>query len=195
MSIKLSSKSSELIFKQTALAMLAAISVVSVFVLHFPIIPGFAFLEYDPADIFILLAGLFFGCLGGLEVLVVTAVVQAMIISTYSGIIGGIMHVAATGALVLIACLLHEKVLRKPALLPVCLLLGCIAMTAVMVPMNLIFTPLYTGATREVVWGMVLPAIVPFNAIKSVANSVLACGLYMTLLPVLRKTPMSTILR
>ena len=41
--------------KLATMAMLVAISIVLVYLIHFPIFPGAAFLEYDPADIPILI--------------------------------------------------------------------------------------------------------------------------------------------
>jgi len=184
----------EQVLKLTSMAVLAGISVVVV-LFSFPIIPGYAFLEYDAADVFILLAGLLFGWAAGVEVLIVAAAVQALTVSAGSGWMGFIMHMAATSALVLTACLTHDKLLRKPPQLPLCLALGCIAMIAVMIPANLIIMPLFTGAPREMVVKALIPAIIPFNAIKAGANSVLAGILYFAILPILRKTPINAILK
>ena len=40
-----------------------------------------------------------------------------------------------------------------------------------MIPLNLVFTPIYTGMPRGAVAQMILPAILPFNAIKAFANA------------------------
>ena len=45
----------ESIRKLTVMAMLVAVSVILVYLLHFPLFPAAAFLEYDPADIPILI--------------------------------------------------------------------------------------------------------------------------------------------
>ena len=47
--------------KLTVMAMLVAISVVLVYLIHFPIFPAAAFLEYDPADIPILIGAFAYG--------------------------------------------------------------------------------------------------------------------------------------
>ena len=41
----------EKVRKLVTMAMLAALSIVLVYVIHFPIFPAASFLEYDPADI------------------------------------------------------------------------------------------------------------------------------------------------
>ncbi len=45
----------------TTMAVMAALSIVLVALIHFPIFPAVSFLEYDPADIPILIAGFAFG--------------------------------------------------------------------------------------------------------------------------------------
>ena len=45
----------EKVRKLVTMAMLAALSIVLVYVIHFPIFPAASFLEYDPADIPILI--------------------------------------------------------------------------------------------------------------------------------------------
>ena len=52
-----------------SMAMLGAISIVLVAVIHFPLIPAAAFLEYDPADIPILICAFAYGPLAGLLLL------------------------------------------------------------------------------------------------------------------------------
>ena len=58
--------------KIAKMAMLVAISIVLVMVIHLPIFPAVAFLEYDPADIPILVGAFAFGPVAGLILTVVT---------------------------------------------------------------------------------------------------------------------------
>lgn len=51
----------ETIKKMTVMAMLAALSMVLVYAIHVPLIPVVPFLEYDPADIPILIAAMAYG--------------------------------------------------------------------------------------------------------------------------------------
>ena len=57
------------------LGVLAALSVVLVFFIHFPIFPAASYLEYDPADIPIMIATFAFGPWYGLLMTVVVVVV------------------------------------------------------------------------------------------------------------------------
>ena len=64
--------------KLATMAMLVAISIVLVYLIHFPIFPGAAFLEYDPADIPILIGAFAYGPVAGVLLTVVTAVIQGL---------------------------------------------------------------------------------------------------------------------
>ncbi len=81
------------------MGMLVAISVVLVYFIHFPIFPAVAFLEYDPADIPILIGTFAFGPVAGVLLTIVTSVVQGVTVSAASGAYGIIMHIIATSVL------------------------------------------------------------------------------------------------
>ena len=105
---------SEKIRKIVVMAMLVAVSIVLVYLIHFPIFPSAAFLEYDPADIPILIGAFAYGPVAGLLITVVAAVIQGLTVSAGSGLYGVIMHIIATGVLVLVAGgiyrLIHTRV-------------------------------------------------------------------------------------
>ena len=82
--------------KMAKLGAMVAISVAMVYLVHFPIFPAVPFLEYDPADISILIGTFAFGPTAGLVLTVVTAVVQGLTVSAGSGLYGILMHVIAT---------------------------------------------------------------------------------------------------
>ncbi len=71
-----------------SMAMLGAISIVLVSVVHFPLIPAAAFLEYDPADIPILIGTFAYGPLAGLLMTIVVSIIQGVTVSAQSGPIG-----------------------------------------------------------------------------------------------------------
>ena len=58
------------------------------------------------------------------------------------------------------------------------LLLGSLAMTAVMCLCNLIFTPLFMGGTAMDVAAMLIPIIIPFNLVKALGNSAITYLVY-----------------
>ncbi|MBC8570776.1 ECF transporter S component [Zongyangia hominis] len=173
--------------KMAMMAMLAAISVVLV-IIHVPFPPA-PFLEYDPADIPILIGAFAFGPTAGLLITVVVSVVQGFTLSSGSGIIGVVMHILATGSFVLVAGSIYSrKKTRKSAVLG--LSLGALTMTVMMVLMNLVFTPIFMNTPIEAVAKMLLPIIIPFNLMKAGINAVVTLVLYKAVSRFLKeKTP------
>ena len=162
------------------MAMLGAISIVLVSAVHFPLIPAAAFLEYDPADIPILIGAFAYGPTAGFLLTVIVSFIQGMTVSAHSGFIGIIMHIFATGACVLVAGNIYKRhKTRKTAV--AALIAGAIVQTAAMVVMNMIFTPLFMGAPLEVVMSMMIPAIIPFNALKAGINCAITFFLYKSI--------------
>ncbi|MEG0804651.1 MAG: ECF transporter S component, partial [Pygmaiobacter sp.] len=128
----------------TTLAMLAAVSVMLVAMIHFPIIPAAAFLEYDPADIPIFIGTFLYGPAAGLALTFVVCVIQGVTVSVAAGPIGIVMHFIATGTFVLLAGIIYRKNrTRKGAVRG--LAVGVVAMTLVMCVLNLILTPIFMG--------------------------------------------------
>ena len=155
---------------------LVAVSIVLVYLIHFPLFPVVAFLEYDPADIPILIGTFTFGPAAGLALTLVTSVIQGVTVSAGSGLYGILMHLIATGTLVVAAgTIYHRKKTKTFAVIG--LAAGTAAMAAVMVGANLIITPLFMGVTREVVWDL-MAFIIGFNVIKAGINGLVTFILY-----------------
>lgn len=163
-----------------SLAMLAAISVILVSAIHFPLIPAAAFLEYDPADIPILIGAFAFGPVAGLLLAIVVSVIQGMTVSAGGHIIGIVMHIFATGGCAFVAGSIYKKnKTRKNAVLA--LVAGALVQTVAMVIMNMIFTPLFMGQPLEVIIGMLVPVIIPFNLLKAGINCTMTFLLYKSI--------------
>ena len=161
--------------KLAKMAMLVAISLLLVNI-HFPIFPPIAFMEYDPADIPILIGTFAFGPLAGIFIAVVTAVLQGITVSAASGLYGVLMHVVATGTYVLVAGLvykLHKE--KKGAIFAI--IFGTLAMAAIMVPANYIITPLFMGVPTSAITAL-LPFIIAFNLIKAGVNGAITFLVY-----------------
>ena len=161
--------------KLAKMGMLVAISILLVNI-HFPIFWPVAFLEYDPADIPILIGGFAFGPLAGVCITIVTAILQGLTVSAQSGLYGILMHIVATSTLVLVSSTIYKmKKNRKMAVLG--LLCGTLAMTAIMIPANYLITPYFMNVPKQAITG-ILPFIVGFNLIKAGVNSVITFILY-----------------
>ena len=147
----------------------------------FPHHPAAPFLEYDPADVPILIGTFAFGPVAGFLLTVVVSIIQGMTVSAASGgPIGIIMHIFATGSCVLIAGNIYRRnKTRKTA--AIALIVGALVMTGAMVLMNLVLTPIFLGTSMEEVIPMLLPAIIPFNLIKAGLNCAITFVLYKSI--------------
>ena len=177
--------SQENTLKVVKMGILVALSIVLVYLIHFPIFPAVAFLEYDPADIPILVGTFAFGPAAGLILTIVTSLIQGLTVSAASGLYGILMHVIATGVLVLTAGNIYwRKKTKKMSI--IALAAGTCAMAVVMIGANLIITPLFMGVPRSVVWSL-MPFIVGFNVIKAGINSLVTFILYKRISPILHR--------
>lgn len=170
----------------TTMGILIAISIILIISpLRFPF-PAAPFLEYEASDVPILIGGFIFGPVAGIVLAVVTSIVQALTVSSGSGWIGGIMHIFAASALVGVSAGIYsrKKTLKRAIIGLVC---GTIAMTAVMIPMNLIFYPLFMGTPINEVIKLIVPVLLPFNLMKAGINSVLVLLVYKSAGKLLRR--------
>ena len=163
--------------KLVVMAMLAAISVVLVWAVHVPLIPVVSFLEYDPADVPILIASLAYGPVAGVFLTVVVSIIQGVTVSAGSGAYGIIMHIIATSTLVLVAGGVYRlRHTRMGGVLG--LVLGTLAMGLVMMPANHFITPAFTGWPVAQVDALLIPGILPFNLLKAGINSAVTFVVY-----------------
>ena len=166
--------------KLTTAAMLVALSVVSLYLIRFPIIPGATFLEYDCADIPVLFGTMILGPIWGEIILLAVCLIQALTVSAASGWIGFLMHFIASSVLVLIPGILYLKKKSFKWML-IGLAMGIAGMTIVMIPLNLIFTGIFLGAGTKAVVSMLIPAIIPFNLFKGGINVVVSSMIFIPL--------------
>lgn len=168
----------------TQMAVLAAMSILLVSLIRFPIFPAAPFLEYDPADIPLLIGTFMFGPLGGLILTAVVSVLQGVTVSSSSGIIGILMHLFATGSFVIVAGNVYKRnKTRKGAITG--LALGTVTMTATMALWNIAITPFFLGIPIEAVLPMIIPIIIPFNLLKAGINSAITFVVYKSVSKVL----------
>lgn len=167
------------------LAMLSAVAYLLSF-LKTPLIPAAPFLSYEPMDVAITIGGFLFGPLAALAISLVAATIEALTIGD-TGIIGFLMNLLSSACFSCTAAYLYK---RKHSVGGAVwgLLLGSVAMIAVMLLWNWLITPLYMGVSRPVVVSMLIPIFLPFNALKAGFNSALTLMLYKPLVSALRKT-------
>lgn len=170
--------------KLVKLALLAAISVILALLIHFPILPQLSFLEYDMADVPILIGTFLYGPFWGLLLTLVVSVIQGVTVSASSGIIGIVMHFIATGGFVLVAGLIYRGKRRTLKYAIIALIAGALTMVALMVPLNYFISPMFIQspefpykAAQSTIWSMMW-LFVAFNAIKAFGNALITFLLY-----------------
>lgn len=172
------------------MAIMAALSVALVAIIHIPMPAPISFLEYDPADIPILICGFAFGPVAGIAVTVIAAVIQGFTVSAQSGIYGIIMHILATGTYVTVAsCIYTRNKTKKSAIIAV--IAGTLSMAAMMFCANLLVTPYFMmGAVNRDTVSVVLslmPYIMLFNLGKAGLNGLVTFFVYKQVSPILHK--------
>ena len=174
---------SESVRKMVLIAMLAAISYLIVAYIRIPVV---LFLKYEPKDVIITIGGFLLGPMASFVISLVVSLVEMVTVSD-TGPIGCLMNLISTCSFACTAALIYKRRHNlNGAVLG--LLAGSVSMIAVMLLWNWLITPLYMGVARETVEQMLIPAFLPFNALKAGLNSALILGLYKPLTSALRKT-------
>lgn len=166
---------------------LSALAIVLMLLVRFSLLPGAKFLEYDMGDFPVIIASLFVGTPSGFIVLFFVSIVQSLTVSAASSWQGFLMHIFSTGIYIVILKLFTMKK-DSVARLAVGAGIATLALTAIMIPLNLIFTPMYLNTTVDAVLELMLPAIIPFNFLKGVINSIITICVYHPLKKILTKS-------
>lgn len=174
--MKLSSK------KMVTLAMFAAVTFLTVFLIRIPVV---LFLQYEPKDVAITICGFLFDPLSAFLVSLVVSLVEMVSISD-TGPVGAVMNLLSTCSFACTAAFVYK---RRRSLTGAIwgLAAGSVMMVAVMLLWNWLITPMYMGVSRQAVEALLLPAFLPFNALKAGLNSALTMALYKPLVTALRK--------
>ena len=172
--------------KITTLAMLAAIAYVVMAFIRIPFIPAAPYLEYDPKDIFFVIAGFIFGPIESLIIIVLVCLIEMVTVST-SGPIGLLMNVIASLAFVIPAAVIYKRKKTLPFAV-IGLASGVLCMTGSMILWNWLITPLYAGMPREAIVPMLPTIFLPFNLIKAGINMGLTLMIYKPISTILHKS-------
>ena len=174
------------VIRLVKMSLLAALSIVLVFVSHFSIFPSAPFLEYDMADIPILIGTFMFGPWHGLILTAAVSLLQWLLISPQSGWVGAVMHLFATGAFAIVAGLIYQRRHTIKGAV-IALLCGSLAMIIAMIPKNIFISPFfvmlmmgyesYSEAQSFYVDNFLLISFA-FNIVKALGNALLTFLLY-----------------
>lgn len=167
----------------TTIAMLSAISYLLMVVGRVPVV---LFLKYDPKDVIITLGGLIWGPLTSLAVSVIVSVIEMVTVSE-TGILGCIMNIISSCSFACTAAVIYKKK-RTLTGAVIGLTVGSAIMILVMLLWNYLITPIYMGYPREAVAELLIPAFLPFNALKAGLNAGFTFLLYKPIVTALRKS-------
>lgn len=155
------------------LGMLAAIAFLLMATISLPIIPGAPYLRYDPSDAAALLAGVLYGPVAGVAVVLVKDVLYFLLRA--KGPFGPIADFIAAATFVAVTAWAYRRRTGSfAARLLWAAIAGTVARVVVMIPANFVILNLQFGMGPEKVAAMMLPALVPFNAVKALANAAIA---------------------
>ena len=152
-------------------ALFVALSMAVSFV-EFPIVPGVEWLKYDPSGIVSLVAGFAYG-----PAAAVIVSVLGFLPHLFTNPWGTLMAVLVALALSVPAALIYRRnKTRKGAVIGI--IVGAIAALAVAIVGNVIVTPFYAHMTTAQVGALILPALLPFNALKFTIHGVVTFLIY-----------------
>ena len=152
-------------------ALFVALSMAVSFV-EFPIVPGVEWLKYDPSGIVSLVAGFAYG-----PVAAVIVSVLGFLPHLFTNPWGTLMAVLVALALSVPAALIYRRnKTRKGAVIGI--IVGAIAALAMAIVGNIIVTPFYAHMTTAQVVALIVPALLPFNALKFPIHGVVTFLIY-----------------
>lgn len=156
--------------------MLAAIAFLLMAAIQIPILPYAPFLRYDPSDAVGLLAGVLYGPASGVTVVFLKDVLFLLLRAR--GPVGPLADFIAAATFVAVTAWAYR---RRPGpfarRLVAAAVLGAAARVAIMIPANFVLLALQFGTPPARTAGMLIPAIIPFNAVKALANAALALAI------------------
>ncbi|MBP3381321.1 MAG: ECF transporter S component [Clostridia bacterium] len=174
-------KRSERLRRLTAMAMLTALSYITVVLIRIPVV---LFLSYEPKDVFLTIGGFLFGPVAGICMSIAVALVEMVTISS-TGPIGMLMNCVSSCLFVGTASIIYyRKKTLKRALFG--LIAAALATTIGMLLWNYLITPLYMHTPREAIADMLLPVFLPFNLLKGGLNAAFTMLLYKSAAAALR---------
>lgn len=166
--------------KITSIAILTAFAFLARLVFKIPV----SFLTFDIKDTVIALGGLVFGPISGVVIALLVSLIEMIISET--GPIGFLMNFVSSAVFAGVASLIYKlKRNYNGAIIGLFSAVG--ATTAVMLLMNVIFTPIYQGVPRDVVVSMLPTMFLPFNLAKTLFNAAVIMLIYKPVTVALRK--------
>ena len=167
--------------KISGVALFSALAYIVVFLFHFKVGD---FLTFDVKDAVFAICGMVFGPVSAIVSAFAVSLLEMVTLSG-TGPYGALMNFASSASFAFFASLIYKFRRNYPGAI-VGLLTSVFGMAAVMMGMNLLVTPVYTGMSATAVASMIPSLLLPFNLTKAVFNAGISLLLYK---------PVSTALR
>jgi len=155
--------------RMVQIGFLAAIGFLLMFTLEFPLPLLPPFLKYDPSEVPALIAAFAWGPWIGVLVELIKNIMFFISGKATSGIIGFIGAMVAGGTYVLVAGSIYENWRTKTGAI-VSLVSASFALMVVMSLVNYFLLLPMWGIPTEEVGGLIVSAVVPFNAVKGILS-------------------------
>ncbi len=162
----------ETLKKMTGIAMFAALAYGVTMVFRIPVM----FLTYDAKDAVLVIASFIYGPVASLPMSLICSLLEFITIGD-TGFWGFLMNFCSSFAYCFTASIIY-KYRRTFNGAIISLASAAVVFVGVMLILNLLITPIYTGANLETVKGLILPLLLPFNVAKALMNTAFAMILY-----------------
>lgn len=162
------------------MALLCAIGVLLSFV-EVPLLPAAPWLKYDASAVPALISGFAFGPAAGAAVGIVGAAIHGILFADFSG---AVMNMLVVTAFVVPSSVIWRRSGSWGGRVAA-LVAGAVSMVAFAILGNLAITPAWLGVPLDAVVALILPVLLPFNAIKAALNAVLAAAVFRAARPLL----------
>lgn len=155
------------------MALMSAVGAIFSFV-ALPIFPAASFLTYDPSLVPAMVTGFAYGAGPGVAVGALVAVLHGLITGEW---VGSLMNIVATLGFILPAALVYARK-RTVAATVIGLVLSMLLATVASIVANLTIGVAFWYGSVDAVLPLVVPALLPFNLLKTGINAVLSIAVY-----------------
>lgn len=150
-------------------------SLLLAFWIKIPIMPSLPFLRLDISDAPILIATMLSGYSSGISILFTVSILRCMFFSS-AGFMGLIVRLTSVFLVLSVYCLRKPNInITYRVLMSVLCVLICIC---VKLPINYLGWIYIYGMPKKIITNLMLPCILPFNALKITLNYLLAIILF-----------------
>ncbi len=167
--------------KIVGMAVFAALAFAVTLVIHIPV----SFLTFDAKDAVLTVAAFIYGPASAVIMSLAVSLIELVTISD-TAFYGALMNFASSAAFAGVASLIYKyKRTFNGAIIGI---YSAVALTtAIMMPMNIIITPLYMGVPRSAVIDLIPTLLLPFNFAKSLMNGAIVMLIYKPVASAMRR--------